>query len=36
LPWFERVVALAETRKRGCVAAALRDDAVTAARFRPA
>lgn len=36
-PWFERVVALAETPEaREAVAAALRDDAVTAARFRPA
>ena len=34
-PWFERVVALAETPEaHGAVAAALRDDAVTAARFR--
>ena len=36
-PWFERVVALAETEEaRGAVAVALRDDAVTAARFRAA
>ncbi len=34
-PWFERVVALAETAAaRDEIAAALRDDAVTAARFR--
>lgn len=34
-PWFERVVALAETpAARAEVEAALRDDAVTAARFR--
>lgn len=33
--WFERVVALAETEAaRAEIAAALRDDAVTAARFR--
>jgi hypothetical protein len=36
-PWFERVVALAETTPaRDAVAQALRDDAVTAARFRVA
>ena len=36
-PWFERVVALAETPEaREAVASALRDDAVTAARFRAA
>jgi hypothetical protein len=36
-PWFERVVALAETAEAGeAIAAALRDDAVTAARFRVA
>jgi hypothetical protein len=36
-PWFERVVALAETAAaRDAVAAALADDAVTAARFRAA
>ncbi len=36
-PWFEQVVALTETRAgRDLVAAALMDDAVTAARFRPA
>jgi hypothetical protein len=36
-PWFERVVAVAETRAaRDAVMAALRDDAVTAARFRAA
>jgi hypothetical protein len=36
-PWFERVVALAETPEaREAVASALRDDAVTAARFRGA
>jgi len=36
-PWFERVVALAESPEaREAVTAALRDDAVTAARFRPA
>jgi len=34
--WFERVVALAETDlARAEVVAALKDDAVTAARFRP-
>ena len=34
-PWFERVVALAETEAaREAVAAALSNDAVTAARFR--
>jgi hypothetical protein len=34
--WFDRVVALAETEAaRAELAAALRDDAVTAARFRP-
>lgn len=34
-PWFERVVALAETdAARAEIAAALRDDALTAARFR--
>ena len=34
-PWFERVVALAETQAaRDEVAAALANDAVTAARFR--
>jgi hypothetical protein len=34
-PWFERVVALAETAgARAAIAAALREDAVTAARFR--
>ena len=34
-PWFERVVALAETpAARDAVVAALREDAVTAARFR--
>lgn len=33
--WFDRVVALAETEAaRAEIAAALRDDAVTAARFR--
>jgi hypothetical protein len=33
--WFDRVVALAETEAaRAAVATALRDDAVTAARFR--
>ena len=36
-PWFERVVALAETQAaRDTVVAALTDDAVTAARFRAA
>ena len=36
-PWFERVVALAETPEaRDAITAALRDDAVTAARFRAA
>ena len=36
-PWFERVVAFAETQAaRDAVAAALVDDAVTAARFRAA
>ena len=36
-PWFERVVALAETPAAlDAVVAALRDDAVTAARFRAA
>ncbi len=36
-PWFERVVALAETPEaRDAVAAALTGDAVTAARFRAA
>ena len=36
-PWFERVVALVETPEAGeAVASALRDDAVTAARFRAA
>jgi hypothetical protein len=36
-PWFERVVALVETAEAGvAVASALRDDAVTAARFRAA
>lgn len=36
-PWFERVVALAETEEaRTAIAAALKDDAVTAARFRAA
>ncbi len=35
--WFERVVALAETdQARADLAQALREDAVTAARFRPA
>jgi hypothetical protein len=34
-PWFDRVVALAETvEARAAIAAALREDAVTAARFR--
>lgn len=34
-PWFERVVALAETAEaQAAIAAALREDAVTAARFR--
>ncbi|WP_270937009.1 hypothetical protein [Falsiroseomonas oryzae] len=34
--WFDRVVALAETEAaRAEIAAALREDAVTAARFRP-
>ncbi|TCZ53621.1 hypothetical protein [Roseicella aquatilis] len=36
-PWFERVVALAGTEAaRAAIAAALREDAVTAARFRAA
>ena len=36
-PWFDRVVALAETQAaRDEIAAALSDDAVTAARFRAA
>jgi hypothetical protein len=36
-PWFERVVALAETpAARDAIAAALTGDAVTAARFRDA
>ena len=36
-PWFERVVALVETAEaREAVAVALRDDTVTAARFRVA
>ncbi len=36
-PWFERVVALAETAEaRAALAAALTQDAVTAARFRVA
>jgi hypothetical protein len=36
-PWFERVVALAEApAARDAVVAALREDAVTAARFRAA
>ena len=36
-PWFERVVALVETAEaREAVAVALRNDAVTAARFRAA
>ncbi|MDO9707617.1 hypothetical protein [Paracraurococcus lichenis] len=36
-PWFDRVVALAETvAAQAEIAAALREDAVTAARFRPA
>lgn len=36
-PWFERVVLLAETAEaRAQVAAALREDALTAARFRAA
>ena len=36
-PWFERVVALAETEAaRDAVSAALVEDAVTAARFRAA
>ena len=36
-PWFERVVALAETEAaRDAVSAALVDDAVTATRFRAA
>ena len=36
-PWFDRVVALAETPEaRGAIAAALVGDAVTAARFRSA
>jgi hypothetical protein len=36
-PWFDRVVALAETAaSRTAVAAALEQDAVTAARFRRA
>jgi hypothetical protein len=36
-PWFDRVVAHVETPEaREAVALALRDDAVTAARFRPA
>ncbi|MFC7473543.1 hypothetical protein ACFQS7_04210 [Dankookia sp. GCM10030260] len=35
-PWFDRVVALAETPEaRAAIAAALSGDAVTAARFRP-
>lgn len=35
--WFERVLALVETEAaRAQLAAALREDAVTAARFRPA
>ena len=34
-PWFDRVVALAETPEaRAAIAAALVEDAVTAARFR--
>ena len=34
-PWFDRVVALAETPEaRAAIAAALMEDAVTAARFR--
>ena len=34
-PWFDRVVALAETAEaRAAIAAALVEDAVTAARFR--
>lgn len=34
-PWFDRVVALAETAEaRAAIAAALAEDAVTAARFR--
>lgn len=34
-PWFDRVVALAETQAaRAAIEAALREDAVTAARFR--
>jgi hypothetical protein len=36
-PWFDRVVALAGTeRARAEIAAALREDALTAARFRAA
>ena len=36
-PWFDRVVALAETEAaRAAIAAALAGDAVTAARFRSA
>lgn len=36
VPWFDRVVALAESpAAQAQIAAALRDDAVTAARFRP-
>lgn len=36
-PWFERVVALAETAEgRAAIGAALVEDAVTAARFRAA
>ena len=36
-PWFDRVVALAETdAARSAIAAALVEDAVTAARFRAA
>ena len=36
-PWFERVIAFAETLEaRGEIAAALTGDAVTAARFRAA
>jgi hypothetical protein len=36
-PWFDRVVALAETSEgRAAIAAALAGDAVTAARFRAA
>src|ERR687885_829207 len=36
-PWFDRVVALAETKEaRDAVADALANDAVTAARFRAA